>query len=268
MDNGTKQRDSPKRYTNNTNNANGKDYRYKGMDYPNFNSDRTRQSKKGTYNFHRVLTTSYMQRKNIIEGEITRSTLEEGGEKRSEGVGEQKPTTVVNDGNVWKIENVRDKSNEENLSQLMNRNNDVPLETVIDKKPQVADDKKTQNVDVGGLNVADGGKSQAADDRRPYVVDGAKPQAADDRTPQTADDKRAHVIDGSKPQMEEDMKKHQITDDKKSQKSTEKRPTKATAKAKVPIDDGSGKMNADDGKDVDGFTKVRNRKRQKSESHQ
>lgn len=68
FDAGNKSRDSPKRYN--------KEYRYKSMDYPNFVMDRNRTSRKGSYNFHRILTTGFQQNLKLgnSSNEITRNT--------------------------------------------------------------------------------------------------------------------------------------------------------------------------------------------------
>lgn len=182
LDNSNKQRDSPKRY----NNSNNKDYRYKGMDYPNFASDRMRQSKKGTYNFHR----NYQPIQRVLPGNDTEITRSSDDSTRSV----EPRLTATNDCNVWKIDNVRDKSNIENIPRMDKQINDVPKQMVDDRVPHMADDKP--------------------------------------------------------------------------QKLAEKKTQKIVAKTRVQEEqDGTGNIiRSDDNNAIDGFTKVRHRKRQKSES--
>lgn len=183
LDNSNKQRDSPKRY----NNSNNKEYRYKGVDYPNFSSDRMRQSKKGTYNFHR----NYQPIQRIVTGNDTEITRSSDDSTRSF----EPRLTAANDCNVWKIDNVRDKSNIENMPRMDKQTNDVP--------------------------------KQLDDNKMPHV-----------------------------------------TDDNKPQKIADKKAQKIATKAKIQDDqDSSGNIFRNDEDGTDGFTKVRNRKRQKSESH-
>lgn len=218
LENGSKlQRDSPKRYVGN---AGNRDYRYKGMDYANFTSDRTRPSKKGTYNFTRAPTNNYQPIFRANDTEITRATDDWHADKRPENgvvLAEPKPVPP-NDGNVWKIDNVRDKWHAERSPRLDAR------------KMEVAQA-------VGDIKVADDRPAQVAEGRRPLE----EKKCVEDKGP--VDDKRTPK-----------------TEDKKSQKATEK-------KGKTSSDSsGSGNISRDDDKDTDGFTKVRNRKRNKSES--
>lgn len=211
LENGIKlQRDSPKRYVSN---AGNRDYRYKGMDYANFTSDRIRPSKKGAYNFIRTSVSNHQQIFRANDTEITRATDDWHAEKRLESNIELK-TTIVNDSNLWKLDNIRDKLH-------------------LDKSPRLDTRKMEIAPILNDLKISDNKTSQSVgDDRKP--------------------------LEEKKPVYD---KKLQKIDDKKSQKPIEKK-----EKQSADNSGGTGKIGKDNDKDIDGFTKVRNRKRQKSES--